>query len=205
MADRDGRIFLIGLMGSGKSTIGRRLSRDIGWPYLDNDQLLREATGHSAPELEAEGGVDALHAAEAAAFERALTLDPPVIVGVAAWIITQPGLRSRMDDAGRVVWLRAKPETLLARAGTGGGRRSDALSPEWIEHVAAERAPWFASVADLVIDVDRRRPREVVEEIVEKFRPTASARLGRLTRPCGECQRLIDDLAYPWVPRCPRN
>jgi shikimate kinase len=171
MTDRDGRIFVIGLMGSGKSTIGRRLSRQIGWPYLDNDQLIRDATGRSAPELEADGGIDALHAAEALAFERALTLDPPVIVGVAAWIITQPELRSRLYDAGRVVWLRAKPETLLARAGTGHGRRADALSPEWVERVAAERAPWFASVADLVIDVDRRRPREVVEEIVEAFEP----------------------------------
>jgi shikimate kinase len=173
MADRDGRIILIGLMGSGKSTIGRRLSSEIGWRYLDNDQLIHEATGHAAPELEAEEGIDALHLAETAAFERALTLDPPVIVGVAAWIITQPGLRSQMHDVGRVVWLRAKPETLLARAGTGGGRRADALSPEWIERVAAERAPWFASVADLVIDVDRRRPREVVEQIVEAFRPWA--------------------------------
>jgi shikimate kinase len=171
MTDRDGRIFLMGLMGSGKSTIGRRLSSEIGWPYLDNDQLIRKTTGHSAPELETHGGVDAIHVAEAAAFERALTLGPPVIVGVAAWIVTQPELRSRLHDAGRVVWLRAKPETLLARAGTGGGRRADALSPEWVERVAAERAPWFASVADLVIDVDRRRPREVVEEIVAQFGP----------------------------------
>jgi shikimate kinase len=74
-----------------------------------------------------------------------------------------------MHDAGRVVWLRAEPETLLARAGTGQGRRADALSPEWIESVAAERSPWFASVADLVIDVDLRRPREVVGDIVDRL------------------------------------
>jgi shikimate kinase len=169
MTDRDGRIFLIGLMGSGKSTIGRRLSREIGWPYLDNDQLIRDVTGQAAPDLEAAGGVEALHAAETVAFERSLTLDPPVIVGVAAWVVTRPDLRSQMHDAGRVVWLRAEPETLLARAGTGQGRRADALSSEWIERVAAERAPWFASVADLVIDVDLRRPREVVGDIVDRL------------------------------------
>jgi shikimate kinase len=60
MTDRDGRIFLIGLMGSGKSTIGRRLSRETGWPYLDNDQHIRDVTGQAAPDLEAAGGVDAL-------------------------------------------------------------------------------------------------------------------------------------------------
>ena len=167
MADRDRRIFLVGLMSSGKSTIGRALSRRTGWPYVDNDQLIREATGRSAPELEADGGIDGLHAAEAAAFDRALALDPPVIVGVAGWIVTDPDLRARMRGAGRVVWLRARPETLLERAGSGKGRRTDAMSPAWIKRVSAERGPMFEWVADLVIDVDRRRPREVVEMIVD--------------------------------------
>ena len=163
------RIFLVGLMGSGKSTIGHALSRRTGWPYVDNDQLVREATGRAAPELEAEGGIDDLHAAETAGFERALGLEPPVIVGVAGWIVTEPDLRARMRDTGQVVWLRAQPETLLERAGSGMGRRTDALSPAWIRRVAAERAPMFESVADLVIDVDRRRPKAIVEEIVERL------------------------------------
>jgi shikimate kinase len=161
------RIFLVGLMSSGKSTIGRALSRRTGWPYVDNDQLIRETTGRSAPELEAERGIDGLHAAEAAAFERALTLDPPVIVGVAGWIVTDPDLRARMCQAGRVAWLRARPETLVERAGSGKGRRTDAMSPAWIRRVSAERAPLFESVADVIVDVDRRRPREVVETIVD--------------------------------------
>lgn len=164
-ADRAGRVFLVGLMSSGKSTVGRALSRRIGWPYVDNDGLVHEATGRSAPELEAEGGVDALHAAEADAFKRAMDLEPPVIVGVAGWIVTDPDLRARMAAAGQVVWLRARPETLLVRAGRGAGRRAEATSGAWIRQVADERDPLFASIADLVIDVDRRRPREVVERI----------------------------------------
>ena len=88
------RVFLIGLMGSGKTTVGRALSRRTGWPYLDNDALVRDATGRSGPDLEADGGVDALHAAEARGLERALAHDPPVIVGVAGWIVTDPELRA---------------------------------------------------------------------------------------------------------------
>jgi shikimate kinase len=167
MAERDQRIFLVGLMGSGKTTIGRALSRRIGWPYVDNDQLIRETTGRTAPELETEGGIDDLHAAEAAAFDHALTLDLPVVVGVAGSIVTSAEHRARMRAAGRVVWLRARPETLLERAGSGNGRRTDAMSPAWVRNVAAERTPLFEAVADLVIDVDRRRPRTVVETIVE--------------------------------------
>lgn len=161
-------------MSSGKSTIGRALSRRTGWPYVDNDQLMREATGRSAPELEAEGGVDALHAAETAAFERALGLEPPVIVGVAGWIVTDAEFRERLRPAGQVVWLRARPETLLQRAGTGSGRRAEATSGAWIRRVADERHPLFASIADLTIDVDRRRPREVVERILEFLVPVSA-------------------------------
>ena len=167
MAERDQRVFLTGLMGSGKSTVGRALSRRTGWPYVDNDQLIREATGRSAPEIEAEGGVEALHAAESEGFLRSLGLEPPVVVGVAGWILTDSGLRQRMRAAGWVVWLRATPETLHIRSGTGKGRRVDATSAEWIRHVATERGPLFASIADLTVDVDRCRPREVVDRILE--------------------------------------
>ncbi len=159
------RVLLIGLMGSGKSTIGRRLSRETGWPYLDNDALLRDTTGLTAPELIATKGEASLHAAEEAVFEHALGAPTPVIIGVAGWIVADPAMRLRLADAGTVVWLRAQPDTLHERAGTGRGRRADATSLDWIRRAAAEREPWFEEVADLVIDVDRRRPREIVAMI----------------------------------------
>ena len=159
------RVLLIGLMGSGKSTIGRRLSRETGWPYLDNDAMLREATGQTAPDFIAAQGEGALHAAEEAVFERALDAPTPVIVGVAGWIVADPAMRTRLADAGTVVWLRAQPETLQERTGTGRGRRADATSIDWIRRAAAERRPWFEAVADVVVDVDRRRPREIVAMI----------------------------------------
>lgn len=162
------RILLIGLMGSGKSTIGRRLSRETGWPYLDNDALLEAVTGRTAPDLIAEGGEAGLHAAEMAAFAYALTAPTPVIVGVAGWIVADRDGRERLRDAGTVVWLRARPETLHTRSGTGRGRRTDATSVDWIRDVAEERADWFASVADLTIDVDRMRPREIVTRILSR-------------------------------------
>lgn len=177
------RVFLVGLMSSGKSTVGRALSRRTGWPYVDNDQLLRAATGRSAPDLEAEGGADGLHAAETAAFERSLVLDPPVIVGVAGWIVTVPEFREHVGRAGWIIWLRARPETLLQRAGTGAGRRADATSDAWIRRVADERGPLFASIADLAIDVDRHRPRDVVEQIIEFLVTSGDTDLGAGTNP----------------------
>jgi shikimate kinase len=160
------RILLIGLMGSGKTTVGRRLSRETGWLYLDNDALLREVAGMTAPELIVEQGEDGLHLAELEAFERALAAPEPSIVGVAGWIVVDPEARARLRGAGTVVWLRAQPATLLTRTGAGTARRPDAVSGAWIGTTAAERAPWFAEAADVIIDVDRQRPREVVERLL---------------------------------------
>lgn len=163
------RIFVIGLMGSGKSTVGRRLSSRTGWPYIDNDALVEQVAGRTAPEIEAADGIDALHDAELAAFERALTIAPPVILGVAGFVVVDAELRARMRAAGTVVWLRARPETLRLRVGRGSGRREDATDIDWIRSVVAERTPAFEDAADIVIDVDRLRPRHVVDEIVRQL------------------------------------
>jgi shikimate kinase len=163
------RIFLIGLMGAGKSTVGRRLSSRLGWPYIDNDELVQRAVGRSAPEIEADGGVPALHRAELAAFEHALTIPPPVILGVAGFVVMDAEQRARMKNAGTVVWLRARPETLRTRIGSGKGRREDATSLEWIRSVVGDRSPAYEATADLVVDVDRLRPRQVVDQIVRQL------------------------------------
>lgn len=160
------RILLVGLMGSGKSTVGRRLSARIGWPYLDNDQLVAEVSGRPAPALIADEGEDELHAIEVQAFELALTKPTPAIMGLAGWLVTDEALRARIRDAGTVVWLRAGPATLLRRTGAGRGRRPEAVSEDWITRTAAERAPMFEDVADLVIDVDRLEPNQVVQRIL---------------------------------------
>ena len=160
------RILLVGLMGSGKTTIGRRLSARTGWPYLDNDQLVQEVSGQAAPELIAADGEAALHEIEVAAFERALAAPTPVIIGLAGWLVTDETLQARIRAAGTVVWLRADPAILLRRARAGRGRRPEAADPEWIARTVSERAAMFEAVADLVVDVDRLEPGKVVERIV---------------------------------------
>lgn len=163
------RIYLIGLMGAGKTTVGRRLASRTGWPYVDNDQLIQQATGRSATEIVAEGGEDALHAAELAAFEHATTLAPPAVIGVAGFVVMDPAARRLMKGSGFVVWLRARPDTLHLRVGSGKGRRPAATSLEWVRSVVEERSPTFRSAADLVIDVDRMRPGPVADEIVRRL------------------------------------
>jgi shikimate kinase len=154
------------MMGSGKTTVGRAIERRTGWPYLDNDALVRTLTGREPAEIRTADGEDVLHFAETEAFDSAFAIDPPVIVGVAAAIVTDPAAREALREGGHVVWLRASPETLHARIGTGGGRRVEATDADWIRLRAREREPLYASVADQIVDVDEIGPDEAAAVII---------------------------------------
>jgi len=149
-----GRILLVGMMGSGKTTVGRELARRTGWPMVDNDDLVRTMTAREPAAIAADDGEDALHDAEAAALSAALALAPPLIVGVAGAMVERPDVRATLRRAGHVVWLRARPETLRSRIGQGADRRPEAVDLAWLAAHAAEREPLYREVADQVIDVD---------------------------------------------------
>jgi shikimate kinase len=159
-------IVLVGMMGAGKSTVGRALSARTGWRYVDNDELVRRISGRGATEIRAADGEDALHAIEEQAFEASLALEPPVVIGAAAAVVLDPADRARLRSGPYVVWLRARPETLLAHIGSGAGRRTEATDPAWIAARATERAPLYAQVASQVVDVDDRSPDEIAESIL---------------------------------------
>ena len=155
------RVFLIGMVGSGKTTVGRTLSERTGWPYLDNDDLVLRLTGRAPAEIYATDGEDVLHVAEARALDAALEMEPPVVVGVAGFIVDDAAAREALRDGGHVVWLRARPETLLARMGPGDGRRVDAHDPEWVRTRLREREPLYAAAASQIIDVDDQPPEAI--------------------------------------------
>ena len=147
------RVLLIGMMGSGKSTIGRLLAAATGWPYVDNDELVRRSHGATARQLVADQGEARMREAEAGALALGVAVAAPAVVGVAAGTILEASDRERLRLGGVVVWLRADAAVLESRAmgaehrpwlDTGGG--------SWIRDAIAERDPLYASVADMVID-----------------------------------------------------
>jgi shikimate kinase len=161
------RILLIGMMGAGKTTIGRELARRTGWPFLDNDALVRELTGREPKAIDAEDGEDALHAAEIAALRAALDRPGPVIIAVAGAIVDDPIASADLRASlAHVVWLRARPETLRGRIGGGAGRRADARDLGWLTERATVREPRYRAVADQVIDIEDHRPRAIVTAIL---------------------------------------
>jgi len=167
-AERDPeRLILIGMMGSGKTTIGRLLAEATGWPYVDNDELVRQARGSTAREVLAADGEHGLRRAESDALALALDVPEPAIVGIAAGAVLSHADRDRLRDAGTVVWLRADPATLAARA-AGAAHRPwlDGDATAWFERTAAERDRIYDSLADITVDTGRTAPAEAVAEVL---------------------------------------
>lgn len=147
-------VVLVGMMGAGKTAVGRALARRTGWRYQDNDALIQDATGRAPEEIDATDGSEALHRAEAEALRQALSMPPPLIVGAAAWVVADPDSVERLRAAPDVVYLRARPETLRRRIGAGQGRRLDATDPDWLRSRFRERDETYRAVASLTIDTD---------------------------------------------------
>lgn len=164
----DARVLLLGMMGSGKSSVGVALSRRTGWPFVDNDVLVERATGLTARELLARRGEAAMRAAETAALETAIGLPAPVVAATAAGTILDPDNRRRLADGGFVVWLSAPADVLAARA-AGAAHRPwlDEDPVGWFRAALGERAPLYRAVSDVEVDTDRLSPDECAVTILE--------------------------------------
>ena len=161
-------ILLVGMMGSGKSTIGRLLAQATGWPYVDNDELVRRSHGTTARRILAERGEGPMRAAESEALALGGRTPAPALIGVAAGTILEASDRARLRDGGVVVWLRADADVLESRA-MGAEHRPfiDAAGGSWISQAVEEREPLYASVADVVVDTGRQEAEASAKAVLE--------------------------------------
>lgn len=116
------RVFLSGPMGSGKSTLGRALGAELGWPVYDLDSYLCERQQASVPELFARLGEAGFRQVEAQALQALLQTGGDYVVSLGGGTVTQPALRARLLEAGLLLTLEAPLAVLQARVGQGAGR-----------------------------------------------------------------------------------
>ncbi|MGC8626858.1 MAG: shikimate kinase [Acidimicrobiales bacterium] len=161
------RLLLVGMMGSGKSTVAALAGARLGWPVVDTDSLVEAEVGTSVAEVFARQGEAEFRARESRAIAQLANGPEPAVVSVGGGAVLSAANRSLLRRAGTVVWLRARPETLAERVGDGTGRPLLAGTPrEAIERLVAEREPLYQEVADMVVDVDGLSPEQVVDKVV---------------------------------------
>jgi shikimate kinase len=162
-----GPLCLVGMMGAGKTTVGKRLARRLGWSFVDADRELEARLGvpvQTIFELEGEAG---FRRREAALVEE-LTHREHTVLATGGGAVLDPANRAVMAARGRVVYLRASVGDLWHRL------RRDTVRPllrapdprARIEQLVAERDPLYREIAHLVIDTGRQPVEQVVEAIV---------------------------------------
>ena len=161
-----------GLMGSGKTTVGRLLAEALGWAWRDSDADIAASTGATVREWRDREGVDAMHRREAAQLLEALAAPEPNVVSAAASVVEDPRAREAMSAPGvRVVWLRASPSVLAKRFASEPHRPAyGAVPAAFLAEQATRREPLLAGIGAHIIDVDDLAPDEVVARAMEALR-----------------------------------
>jgi shikimate kinase len=155
MVDPGGHVVLVGMMGSGKSTVGRTLAARLGRPFFDSDAMVEARAGRTVATIFAQQGEAAFRGEETAVLAVALASTEPAVIAAAGGTVLDPDNRRLLAGAGLVVWLRAEPAVLAGRVHPGDHRPLLADDPEGsLRRLSAERQPLYAQVADLVVDVD---------------------------------------------------
>jgi shikimate kinase len=162
-----GSLFLVGPMGAGKSTIGRQLAKRLSKEFHDSDHEIEARTGVDIPlifELEGEEG---FRKREQAVVEE-LTRIPGIILATGGGAILDAENRRNLRTRGQTVYLHASVNQQLKRTRRDRNRPLlQAADPRArLEELMAIREPLYREIADLIIETDGKRVRDVVSEII---------------------------------------
>lgn len=174
----DSHVVLVGMMGAGKSSVGRELADRLHRPFFDTDALVEAAERASVEEIFASRGEPAFRLLERKAVRTALGHGESAVISMGGGAVLDEATRADLAGAGLVVWLRATPET-LARRVLGQNRPGarplldGAGSPEQgavvLGRVGHQRESLYRSVASEVLDVDSLDVDGVVALVMERL------------------------------------
>jgi len=157
-----GHIWLIGMMGSGKTTVGHKVADGLGVPFIDSDDEVVAATGWSIEDLFSESEA-AFRSAEIEAIARIATMDDSV-VATGGGAVLDPVNVAVMRSTGTTVLLETDVQTLSARL-SGTDDRPLLTDSSDIATIAADRASVYTASADSIVDTTNMDIGEVVEEV----------------------------------------
>jgi len=166
-------VVLIGFMGCGKTTVGRKLQELLGYPFLDTDQLIESRTGRTISEIFADQGESAFRDLETQVLgELSGAAAARQIIATGGGIVGRPENRELLRKLGFVVWLRAPVDTILQRVSRNHDRpllQTDDPRAR-MEALLAERMPLYQATSHLEIETHGLTCREVACGILESAR-----------------------------------
>lgn len=155
-------------MGSGKSSVGRRVAETMGRPFVDTDHLIEEREGRSVRQIFAEVGEDGFRDVEAQVLSEVLASEVPSVIATGGGVVCREANRVLLDSH-RVVWLRASVDTLAERLVNGASRRPllDGDPRQRLIELDDRRRDLYRDVASAIVDVDGLDTDSVVTRVCQ--------------------------------------
>ena len=171
-------VFLVGMMGAGKTTLGKALAKRLGRDFVDTDKLLVDRTGVPVATIFEIEGEEGFRRREAAVLAEAAASDTPCVIATGGGAVLLAANRALMREAGTVVYLRARLENLWERT------RHDTTRPllaapdphARLSELLAAREPLYNEVAHVTVDTGSQSASALVARVV------AALAAGRGTR-----------------------
>lgn len=164
-------VFLVGPMGSGKTTIGKVLASELRLTFYDSDKFIEERCGANIPWIFDMEGEQGFREREAQAIDQ-LTRQSGVLLATGGGAVLREENRQRLSARGLVVYLRTSVEQQVVR--TAKDRNRPLLQADdpaaVLRDLFAQRDPLYQDVADIIIDTDRNNPRWVVNELKKRIK-----------------------------------
>ncbi|MBA1146720.1 shikimate kinase AroK [Ectothiorhodospiraceae bacterium WFHF3C12] len=163
-------IFLIGPMGAGKSTVGKRLARALGLEFHDSDRELENRTGVDIPVIFEYEGEDGFRRREKAMIEE-LTAQEGVVVATGGGAVLDPENRKHLAGRGTVVYMQTSVDKQFERTRHDSNRPllQTANPRERLAQIAAEREPLYREIADIIVSTDDGGVRALVDDILQRL------------------------------------
>jgi 3-dehydroquinate synthase len=167
-------VFLVGLMGAGKTTIGRILARKLGLKFVDSDHEIEARTGASIPWIFEIEGEPSFRRREADVI-RELTGQDGLVLATGGGAILDPDNRAHLKARGTVIYLRASVHSILQRTAHDKNRPllQTADPRRKLEELMAVRDPLYMEIADVVIDTGRPNVQSMVQTILTQLETRA--------------------------------
>lgn len=160
------RIVLVGFMGAGKTVIGRKLSRRMGWDFLDTDEICERVAGKSVQTIFREDGEESFRRLEKNMVTQALQ-NENTIISIGGGALMTPGTQCMINKNAFTIWLYQPPEIIAERCSVSNQR--PLFDPTSFKNLMVDRNPSYLRASDLIVESSGGSIEDIVHFLVREF------------------------------------